>query len=203
MMNPGRWYSKNTGRVIRGKFKETGYTTIELVAAITLTALILAVLAQFMLSGVKLWEKSSQAFSKQQQLKNIYQTLNRDLSAMFFQAYLPDAAVVGNDQELTFWEENDTGLVMVKYWYDPGNKELLRSEGFWGSDPQWRPIFKGITSWQFDYYDPHSQNWLLKWEPKENRPLPGLVRVTLKTEKSDLGSLVFQVKSWYDREKKE
>lgn len=212
MINPGRLYLETIGvpdqRVWardyskeNGKTGETGYTTMEMLAAITLTTLIMAILAQFLLSGVRLWDKNNQAFSKQRQLKIIYQTLNRDLATMYYQPYLPEAAVIGNEQELVFWEENNAGLVMVKYWYDAGTKEVYRSEGFWGSEPGGRIILKGITSWQFEYFEPHSQNWLLEWEPKTNRPLPGLIRVTIKTEKSNLGSLVFQVKTWYDREK--
>lgn len=201
MPHPGSLSLKTIGVPDHSHSKETGYTTMEMVAAITLTALILAILAQFLLSGVRLWDKNNQAFGKERELKVIYQTLNRDLTAMYYHPFLPEPPILGNEQELIFWQEGTAGLVRVKYWYDQGTKEVYRSAGFWGSEPEGRILFKGVTSWKFEYFEPHTRDWLLEWEPKQTRPLPGLIRVTFKTEKSNVGSLVFQVICGYDREK--
>ena len=201
MINPGRLSLRAIGAPDHSRSNETGYTSMELLAALTLTAMILAILAQLMLNGIKLWDKNNQAFARQRQLKIIYQTLYRDFTSMYFHPFLPEAPVLGNEQQLVFWQESTKGLVMVKYWYDPGTKEVYRSQGFWGSEPEGRIIFKGITSWQFEYFEPHSQNWLLEWKQVEKRPLPGLIRVTIATEKSKWAPLVFPVKCWYDREK--
>jgi hypothetical protein len=164
--------------------------------SIGLTGVLLAILAQFMLSGVKLWERNDRGYRRQHQMKFIYQMVYNEVSTMLYGEYLPDYIISGDDYKLSFWRESDNGLILVTYRYDFNEKKVYRSEGFYGSSPGDELLFEDIANWQFEYYEPKTRNWLREWTA-DRKELPALIRITLKTKNSNLGTLTIPVKAWH------
>jgi len=175
---------------------------MEMLFSIALTGILLAVLAQFLLSGVQLWGRNDRGYRRQHQLKFIYQTVSDEVSTMFYGDYLPDFAVKGDDYQLSFWRESTTGLILVTYRFDLNDQKVYRSQGFYGSTPEETVMFTDISSWQFEYYESETQNWLREWT-SDRKELPALIRITVTTADSNLGTLVIPVKAWHSQESNE
>jgi hypothetical protein len=179
---------------------EPGVTLLEMLAAITITAFMLAILAQFLFSGVRLWDKQDRGYQQQHRLKLIHQTLYNDLSTVLAGNYLPEYSVKGDDAKLQFWSEATTGLVQITYYYDREQQIVYRSAGFWGQVPQDIPLFKEITEWKFEYYEPKWKNWVAQWNPEQKMIIPALVRVTVATKTGNLGTMTFPLKAWHEED---
>jgi prepilin-type N-terminal cleavage/methylation domain-containing protein len=181
---------------VSGNRSEAGFTLLELLFSISITGLLLAILAQFLLSGVQLWERNDRGYRRQHQLKLVYQTAYNELSTMCYGEYLPDFIINGDDWQLGFWRETTRGLVFVKYRYDLNEKIVYYSEGFYGSKPPETALYKEIINWQFEYFDQKNRNWLREWK-SDRKELPALIRITVKSKDADLGTLTIPVKAWH------
>jgi hypothetical protein len=179
---------------------EAGITLLEMVAAITITAFMLAILSQFLFTGLRLWSKQDRGYQQQHRLKLIHKTLYNDLSTLLAGNYLPEYSVKGNDTRLQFWSEASTGLVWITYNYDSEKQVVYRSEGFWGQEAPEIPLFKEITKWQFEYFDPKWKNWVSEWRPNLKITIPELIRVAVSTKTANLGTLTFPLKAWHEED---
>ncbi|MGE5605160.1 MAG: hypothetical protein ACM3YE_05655 [Bacteroidota bacterium] len=179
----------------RNLANENGMTLAEVVAALALTSLLLGLLSQFLYTTVGLWSKNDKAYRYQHQLKYVYQTLANDFETVFTSRFLPEEPFQGEELQLSFWSENYHGLEQIRYRYDFENKTLWRSAGFWGSEPEARKLFTGISEWRFEYFEPKKRNWVLYWKPSYRTELPSLVKITARTELGVLGPLVFSIKA--------
>jgi len=180
---------------------ESGMTLAEVLAALTLTVLLLGFLSQFLYNGITLWSRNDKAYRGQHQLKLIYQTLANDLESIFSGPFLPGEKLFqGEEQSLIFWSESGSGLKVIRYRYDSYEKTVWRSAGYWGSEPDERKLLTGITEWRFEYFEPKRRNWVLSWKPSFKTELPALVKVTAKTDLNKLGPLVFTIKARRDEE---
>ncbi len=175
--------------------KENGMTLAEVLAALALTAVLLGLLSQFLYNSVGLWSKNDKAYRTQHQLKYVYQTLANDLGTVFASSLLPEEPFQGEELTLDFWSENSRGLEQIRYRYDFETKALWRSAGFWGSEPEARKLFAGVSEWRFEYFEPSKRNWVLYWKPSYRTELPSLVRITAKTDLGVLGPFVFSIKT--------
>lgn len=178
---------------------EAGFTLLEMLFSIGLSGLLLVILAQFMLSGIKLWERNDGGYRRQHQMKIVYERLYEEVSCMLHGDYLPEYIISGDDYKLSFWRESGAGLVLVTYRYDFNDNKVYRSEGFYGSRPEDTVLFDGITNWQFEYYEPKTRNWLREWT-SDRKELPALIRITVKSKDSNLGTLTIPVKAWHSNE---
>ena len=178
---------------------EAGFTLLEMLFSIGITGLLLVILAQFMVSGIKLWERNDRGYRRQHQMKFIYQSVYQEVSCMLCGDYLPEYIISGDDYKLSFWRESDAGLILVTYRYDMNDKKVYRSEGFYGSSPGDTVLFEDIINWQFEYFEPETRNWLREWT-SDRRELPALIRITAKTKDSNLGALTIPVKAWHGKE---
>ncbi|HYH01883.1 MAG TPA: hypothetical protein VEC37_02180, partial [Bacillota bacterium] len=97
---------------------ESGVTMLEMVAALSLTALLLGILSQLLFSGVRLWSKQDLFYQQQHRFKFVYQTLYNDFSAAFASTYLPEPALKGDDAKVQLWSETENGLVQITYHFD-------------------------------------------------------------------------------------
>ena len=183
-----------------GPKSEAGYTLIEILFVLAITAFLLVILSEFLFSGMRLWAKNDQAYRRQHQIKLVYQVINKELSTLYINPYLPDKALTGTDIEAEFWKESTAGLVKVKYRYEQTEHILYRSVGFAGTTPSETALFKNIKDWKFEYYQPHTQNWVLEWDPKEKTSVPSLIRISIATKESDLGTFTIPVKAWHSEE---
>ncbi len=178
---------------------ERGFTLIEMLAAICISALLLGVLAEFLFSCTGLWAKSDRGYQREQQLKFIYQMLERDFISIYPGTYLGELpAIEGDETRCAFWLETGQGLVRVQYRYDQENGKVYRVSGVAGSDPTEKTLFDDVTIWKIEYYDAFAQNWLLQWQvrPTEREILPKLLRVSVQTKLANFGTLTFPIKAW-------
>lgn len=193
-------YIKYRLRVIAAQ-NEKGLSLLEMLISLTFTAVLLGVLSQFLYSGVRFWGKNDQAYRRLSQFKMVFQVTYNDLASAFAGSYLPEFSLTGDEYQLSFWKETTAGLVLVNYRYDSFKKIVYRSAGFWGSKPEENEVFTDIVSWRFEYYKPDQKNWLLEWKPERKDQIPSLVRITVKTKTTDLGSMVIPLKTWRPEEK--
>lgn len=179
---------------------ESGLTLLEVIASLSLLAILLGVLTQFLYAGLRVKEKTDQAYERQHLLKNFHQTVSADLASLVVGPYLPENAVSGDDYEMNFWQESNNGLLQIRYRYDLQEKRLLRATCFWGGKPEETVIFTDITKWKIEYFRFKTKNWLTVWKPSHKDEIPALIRFTLATKNADLGELVFPIKVWYNEE---
>jgi prepilin-type N-terminal cleavage/methylation domain-containing protein len=177
---------------------EPGMTLVELLASLSLLAILLAVLSQFLYTGIGVWGKTDRANERNYQLRLISQTLHNDLASMVSSPFLAEPAVRGDEYEVAFWTETSEGLVQIKYKYDQSTRKVLKTAGFWGSKPSENEAFQGIQSWKIEYYRPKTKNWELQWKPAYKNEIPALIRVTVTMKSKDqTGTLVFPIKNWH------
>jgi prepilin-type N-terminal cleavage/methylation domain-containing protein len=182
------------GLVLRN---EQGVTLLEMLAAITILAFMLAILSQFLFSGLRLWGKQDRGYQQQHRLKLIHQTLYNDLSTVLAGNYLPEYSVKGDDAKIQFWSESAAGLEQITYYYDQEHQVVYRAAGFWGQVPQDIPLFKEITEWKFEYFEPKWKNWVTEWNPALKMEIPLLIRVSVNTKTGNLGTMTFPLKAWH------
>ena len=180
----------------KSKFaNEKGMTLAEVVAALALTSLLLGLLSQFLYTSIRFWSKNDQAYRYQHYLKYVYQNLANDFGTVFTSRFLPEEPFKGEELQLVFWSENYRGLEQISYRYDYETKALWRSAGYWGSEPEAKKVFTGISEWKFEYFEPVKRNWVLYWKPSYRTELPSLVKITARTELGLVGPLVFSIKT--------
>jgi type II secretory pathway component PulJ len=177
-----------------------GMTLAEVVASLALSILLLGMLSQFLYSGAGLWNKNDQAYQNQHQLKFIYQTIANDLENVFSGRFLPEETFQGEEYHFNCWCESNSGLKRIEYRYDLQEKAVWRWAGYWGSAPEERKLYSGVSEWRFEYFDPKNCNWVLSWDPSTKTELPSLLKVTAKTDLGVIGPVVFSIKSWRDEE---
>lgn len=176
---------------------ETGLTLLEMLVSLTISAVLFAILAQFMFSGIQLWGKNDQAYQRQHRLNLVYQVVYNDLATVYVSNYLAEKAFKGDEYQLNFWREAPSGLVQVTYRYDRSSKQVFRTIGFWGSTPAEVSIFKNFNTWKFEYYQPNTKSWISEWDPDQKTAVPALIRITGKSD-TDLGQIVIPIKTWYN-----
>jgi prepilin-type N-terminal cleavage/methylation domain-containing protein len=178
---------------------ENGFTLIEMLAAICISAVLFGVLSEFLFNCAKLWDRQDRAYQKQHQVKLVYQTLLLDLTPLYPGFCLPEGAVQGDERQLRFWRETNAGLVRITYRYDPVAQKVWRSSGFAGSEPKEAELFSDVVGWRFEYYQATTKNWLLQWGAERKLPetVPKLIRVSVRTKLGNLGVLTFPVKAWH------
>jgi prepilin-type N-terminal cleavage/methylation domain-containing protein len=179
---------------------KAGYTLLEMLFVLALTAFLLVILSEFLLSGMKLWVKNDRAYRLQHQLKFVFQVINKELSAAYVNPYLPDKAMKGDDISLSFWKECADGLFKVKYRYEQTEKIVYRTAGLMGTSAPETVLFKDIINWKFEYYQSHTKNWLLEWDDSDKTLVPSLIRISITTKESDLGTFVIPIKAWHSEE---
>lgn len=192
--------AKRPLRVI-GTRTESGLTLIEVLVSLSLTAVLLGVISQFLYTGIHLKNKSERAYERQHLMKAIYQTVSNDISPLATGPYLPENALKGDQYELSFWRESNAGLHNIKYRYDPQTKKVYKAAGFWGSKPEETVIFDDISDWKFSYYDPKTKWHLSEWDLKLKEEIPSLIGISIKTKTADLGTIFIPVKVWHSEDK--
>jgi hypothetical protein len=166
---------------------------LEAIASLTLIALILGVMSEFLYNGVRFWARNDHAYQRQHQLQSIYQTFYDDLESAFSGAYFTENSFKGETEELEFWRETAYGLEQKSYRFDREAQQVTCSSGPWGVLSEDRVIFTGIKEWEFAYFDPATAQWVYIWNPSQRAALPALVRLTVRTALGGPGTLVFPI----------
>jgi prepilin-type N-terminal cleavage/methylation domain-containing protein len=177
---------------------EQGMTLIELLASLSLIAILLAVLSQFLYSGVRLWGKDDQAYERRRQLLVISQTLSTDLASLVNSPYLAEPAMKGDEYGFDFWRTTHDGLVQINYRFDQSEGKVFKSAGFWGSKPQENPIFTQVKEWKIEYFRLKTKNWESDWQPTDNKTdIPSLIRITFRVGTNNQEVLVIPIKAYH------
>lgn len=176
---------------------ENGFTLIEMLGSLALSAVLFGILSQFVFSCGSLWVRNDRNYQQQHELKLVYQTLYSHLAQLYPGPYLPGKAVTGDTTQISFWQETNEGLLQVKYRYDSETQQVYYTQGFWKNQSQEISLFREIIDWQLEYYQATTQNWINHWESDSQNELPQLIRVRVRTKTSDLGVLTFPVKAWH------
>jgi type II secretory pathway component PulJ len=191
------YHIKRPGNAIN-RWNESGVTLLEAVAALGIIVILLAVLAQLLETGSRLWLKNDRAYQRQHRLRDLNLTLTQDLSQAYASDLLPDRALTGDAATLALWRETPRGLQQVTYRYDSPTATLYRSAAFWGEQGDEQAVFSDIVKWKFEYFAANSRSWEYQWEPQSQAELPALIRITATTARNDLGSQVIAVEAWHD-----
>lgn len=195
MAHPGRKPCNNT--VWRS---EAGMTLLEVLAALGILVMLLAVLSQMLYTGSRIWVKNDCAYQKQHQLQDLYTMLAPELRSAYGNEFLPGKAFKGDEREVSFWRETGVGLQQVTYRYDATQKTLYRAAGFWGATPEAKPLFTDLSAWKFEYFEAAARNWKYDWDPVVKTALPSLIRITATTTLTDLGSIVIPLEAWHEED---
>jgi type II secretory pathway component PulJ len=190
MVNPG----KGPGSVSSWR-SDSGTTLLEVVAALGIMVMLLAVLAQLLHTGGRLWLKSDRAYQAPHQLQDLQNLLGQDLRQAYTSDFLPGQALSGDATQLVLWRETSRGLEQVTYRYDASAKILYRSAGFWGERCVEEAAFADLAAWKFEYYAAAAKRWQYNWKPERKTNLPSLIRITAATPTHDLGSQVIAVEA--------
>jgi type II secretory pathway component PulJ len=176
----------------------SGATLLEVVAALGIMVLLLAVLAQLLHTGGRLWLKSDRAYQTPHQLQDLQNLLGQDLRQAYADDFLPEPALTGDATQLALWRETPRGLEQVTYRYDASVKTLYRSAGFWGERCEAEAAFTDLAAWKFEYYAAAAKRWEYNWKPERKTTLPSLIRITAATSAHDLGAQVIAVEAGHD-----
>lgn len=180
--------------------REAGMTLLEVLASLGILVILLAVLSQMLYTGSRMWVKNDYAYQKQHQLQDLYTVLAPELRSAYSSNFLPGKTFKGDEQEVSFWRETGVGLQQVTYHYDAAQKTLYRTAGFWGAQPEAKPLLTDLTAWQFEYFAADARNWKYDWEPAVKTALPSLIRITAATTFTDLGTVVIPLEAWYEED---
>jgi prepilin-type N-terminal cleavage/methylation domain-containing protein len=181
---------------------QPGFTLLEVVLALTIFALMGAILYGAFSLGHRAIERSRHAFEKNQQLRSLGDLLGSYIRSSFpYRVSLRDPAVFyeGESDQLTFvssfslamggrgmakihlsWEGTDSGggslrleeVVPVRLGEDAGEEGLHNSV----------VLERGVRELRLAYLDPTSSEeiWQEQWDAREKRTLPRAVRLSYR-----------------------
>lgn len=180
-----------------------GFTLIEVMLALSLFALLGAVLYGAMSLGQAAAKKTEAVFEKNQQLRSVM-----DLLASYIRSSYPlrptpqDASVFyqGDEQELSFVSAYSVamggrGMAKISVRFDrdgEGQSGALKLEeelpasadGGAGAYRNSVVLRDGVSDFRFAYLDPQldKEDWAEKWDGKEKRILPRAVRMSFRAD---------------------
>ncbi|MDP2167054.1 MAG: prepilin-type N-terminal cleavage/methylation domain-containing protein [Thermodesulfovibrionales bacterium] len=181
--------------------RASGFTLVEIVIAITLSAVIFAIL----LSAMRLAERSEEKGTEREEVSQRMRIVTDRLTWLIRGAY-PYAVKIGEDTAVYFsgtdsalgfvttsvdkysgMPEDEAGLKWVEL--TAGAEGLKIREGIYfleknieagsGREYIFDPDVKGISFEYLEIADTGEGNWVLSWEPKKKDRLPSAVRVNV------------------------
>ncbi|RMG04006.1 MAG: prepilin-type N-terminal cleavage/methylation domain-containing protein [Nitrospirae bacterium] len=169
------------------KFKDTGFTLLELLISITLLGLIVLAIGGSIRLGITSVEKGERQIEKSERLRSVYMLLDRQISSMV-------KALHDLDGEKVVWFEGDTdtcsflterslwgrksALVLVRYSFstdEEGKKALIETESIpWAEEGlKEYTLLSDIEKGEFRYLDTNTdgeKEWVEEWEAKDHFP---------------------------------
>jgi len=191
-----------------------GFTLIEVMLAMSLFALLAAILYGAISLAQGAVQKSQASFEKSQHLRSVMDLLGSYVRSSFpFRPALQDAAIFyrGDEQELSFVSAYSVamggrGMARIHVQWDRGSggvgalklEEELPVTADDESSSGYRNSFvlrEGVSEFRFSYLDPQADKdeWAEKWDGKEKRVLPRAVRLTFRAEGGQEIQWVFPV----------
>jgi len=182
----------------------TGFTLIEVVLALTIFALMGAILYGAFSLGHNAVEKSQASFEKNQRLRSFADLLGGYIRSSYpYRATAQDSEIYydGGEQQLSFVTASSLGmggrgmaLIRISWQEAEGGQGALilseelpvrLSEESAAGDQQNRVVLReGIRELRFAYLDPQSEDekWEETWDAQERKVLPLAVRLSYRLE---------------------
>lgn len=176
--------------IIRCMIGSEGFTLIEIMAAISLTAIIMAFVAQAFQAGVNSWSSAGNRTDLMQSGRYLISRISSDLqnsylsktnALYYFQgdSYGVHCVVPGG-----VW-----GFQTIEYRFDPGYRAVFRKTA---DDPESlylsymdEPFLEGVQKLAFRYYDATRKTWLDYWDSRQvGARLPDLIEIRLSLQPS-------------------
>ncbi|MBF8253557.1 MAG: gspJ2 [Deltaproteobacteria bacterium] len=200
--NPERQAPAEAGAGVEGS--KAGFTLIEVVLALTIFALMGAILYGALALGQKAVERTQVSFEKNQQLRAFADLMGSYVrSSHPYRATPQDPAIYyqGEEQQLSFVSASSLalggrGMALVRVSWQEGERgdgaltlseELpvrLGEEGGGGGQRNSVVLREGIKQLRFTYLDPQSdgEQWEERWVAEERKVLPRAVRLSYRTD---------------------
>jgi general secretion pathway protein J len=176
-----------------------GFTLIEVVLALTIFALMGAILYGALSLGQKAVERSQLSFEKNQQLRAFADLMGSYVrSSHPYRATPQDPAIYyeGEEEQLSFVSASSLalggrGMALVRISWQEGTLTLseelpvrIGEEGGAGGQRNSVVLREGIKQLRFAYLDPQSdgEQWEERWDAAERKILPRAVRLSYRTE---------------------
>ena len=192
---------------------EKGFTLLELILSISILSLVMVTIYGTLSMGSRTWEKGERDIEKIQRMRVVMNLLAREIKSTFpykvtpseldthkefyafdgkkdsisFVSSVPLRGEKGGLSWLTFWVEEDEGLVVVE-------QDALRADIFEERDSLDKDLMEvldpRVTDIRFEYYKLKSGKeegegegeWEEKWDAEKEKTLPNAVSVELTFE---------------------
>lgn len=182
---------------------ERGFTLLEVIVAITISSVILAVVFMFLHQGLFTWENIDAEGDWEQNWRIFSKHINSDLHNLFYSPLYSNNIFEGDYQGLRFIIIKNDQLMEVGYRVDYYSKKIIREEKPHQSDTNtYNPVrvdkmqkteyFQDIFRVDYEYFDAEN-NYSVYWSIKERGFLPSLVKVTITCETQELTPLSVEV----------
>ncbi|MFQ5850845.1 MAG: prepilin-type N-terminal cleavage/methylation domain-containing protein [Candidatus Binatia bacterium] len=194
---------------VRDPQSRKGFTLIELMVAMTLLALMMAILYGAFYLGHRAAEKTQARFEASQTLRSVKGFLRGYIGSAYpYRLSLRDPAVLfaGERERLTFVSALSMGLggrgmskISVS-WDGEGSEASLvtleeeipvQGAGYRNTMVLWR----GVTDLRLEYLDPRGEQeeWVGEWDGESRKTLPRAVRMKLRDDRGEEIRWVFPI----------
>jgi general secretion pathway protein J len=189
---------------MRRRREPKGFTLLELLAALTLLGMVLALVFQGIRLGGKSWENGEARLEEWRRREVALELLSRQLSAVIFPAgglYVQTPVFFGNEKQVVFLTkypfENDAEGRLVRVGYAVEEREngslAIRYQEMEPDLPgaitrnlppiaDWRILSRGVSEMRFEYLRTRpggegTLEWVSQWAPSTRRKGPVAIRV--------------------------
>ncbi len=196
-----------------------GFTLIELIVAMTLTAMLLAMLSGGLYGVVRDWQRDGSGLDATLDKALVVLQLDRALQSAFPHTYIDTEKVAkyvyfeADEHRLSFISmvspQRQSGLTAWELSTDDKHGVQLRQTPAFSDNPDMRltalkpvPLLPNYTAeWHFLFQkDPQTKQWVQTWTGKERQSLPIAVQLVLtprnKKKGDEVVEIVVPVHSW-------
>lgn len=170
-------------RVSRAAARSAGFTLIEVLAAMTLSALVMLALVQAYQAGADAWRRGQQEADFLQAGRFFLSRLSGEVENACFSRFNTRITFVGEPGSLRFVTHGPDGLSAVWYRFDVNRSVIFRDtattidpDAWWAPRQVW---LEAVHSVSFRYYDELRKTWYDRWDSRYPGRLPELVEVRL------------------------
>jgi prepilin-type N-terminal cleavage/methylation domain-containing protein len=199
--------------------RESGFTLLEVLIAITLLAMIAVGIWTVLNISIQSWTRGTDAIDINQRHRSMLAMAQKQIASIYplFAAVStepksrPALIFYGTGNRVRFVSLNslqfsdNAGLILVSYETDhdaDGNTFLAEKETrYFGQSPDESAlsgsksvsIFDNLLNCTFEYYDPgdeeHPAQWVSEWDAGTLNQLPAAIRMTMIAQDSQVGTL--------------
>ena len=172
--------------------RQTGFTLIELMVAITLLALMVAILYGAFFLGHRAAEKARIRFDKSQTLRSVGEYLGALIRSAYPYQSSGEGSVPfsGEKEQLSFVSAVSMGMegqgiskVSLSWSGGSGDVTLVEETPVWAEGRgNSVTLWKGAEDLTLEYLDPQEEEerWVTEWDGETKKSLPRAVRVSLR-----------------------